>query len=304
MVGARFSSSARAALWAVPFTAFAGIGFFWLAAPTGPDVVSPAPAVATPAPDAAAPAAPLSRGAIAPVAAVLPDRRAAVVESAAAAEPSPPERAPAPAAAGAAQKPGLAWRPARADLERWRFEDAAELDLRGRNFRDAALARVDMAGADLRGADLSDANFELADLRGANLEGAVLDQTRLMEADLRGARLRGAEATADFMLADMRGVDLRDARGSPWLLSANLTDADLRGAELKRTWLDEVIFDGADLRGADLADVSGQPRSMRGARYNDRTRFPERWFEQTRSPGARSREQWGLVFVPDPEDSP
>ena len=300
-MGASFSNSARAALWAVPFTVLAGIGFFWLAAPTGPDVVSPAPTVATPAPDAAADAAPMSRGASAPV---LPDRRAVVVESAAAAEPSPPGRATAPAAPGAAQKPGLAWRPARADVERWRFEDAAELDLRGRNFRDAELARVDMAGADLRGADLSTANFRLADLRGANLEGAVLNDTRLSVADLRGARLRGAEVSANFMLADLRGVDLRDARGSPWLLSANLTDADLRGAELKRTWLDEVIFDGADLRGADLADVSGQPRSMRGARYNDRTRFPERWFEQTRSPGARSREQWGLVFVPDPEDSP
>ena len=234
----------------------------------------------------------------------------AIAEPAAAARRDSPDGAAEQAVAGKAPAAEPAWRYSAAHVERWRFEDAAQLDLRGRSFRNAELARVDMAGADLRGADLSGANLAQANLRGANLQGAVLSRTRLGEADLRDAMLRGVRmgATTHFTSADLRGADLRDVHlscrdcGSASLMdNANLTGADLRGAEFNGTGLLIAILDGADLRGADLSVVSGVPRSMRGARYDRHTRFPEDWFDQTRWAGARSREQWGLVFDSEAE---
>ena len=306
-----FSEPVRMALWACPFAALAGVGFYWLAADS--DVPGPASAVAaSPAQAPSAPAAAVTRGRVAVAKPVVVNERGAA--------PRPPtsdhaqeQAAQEQAVRHDAQARGPAWRYSAAGVERWRFEDAVRLDLRGRSLRNADLARVDMADADLRGADLSGANLEQASLRGANLEGAVLNRTRLGAADLRNAVLRGVRmrGTTHFTGADLRGADLREVHlscrdcGSVSTLdNANLTGADLRGAEFNGTGLLIAILDGADLRGADLSVVSGAPKSMRGARYDRHTRFPPDWFDPTRSRAARSREHWGLIFVPDAEPTP
>ena len=181
-------------------------------------------------------------------------------------------------------------------LDRWRYGDEEHPNLRGRDFGDADLKFVDLAHADLQDASFDGARLAYADLRSANLKDAVLNATNLHGADLRDADLQG---TAMEMVAlfgvDLRGANLRGARLGcqdcnrvTSLLYSNLKGADLRGAHFGNSFI-YAIFDEADLRGADLAVALGQPMSLRGALYDDSTRWPERIDPR----------EWEMVYVPD-----
>ncbi len=122
---------------------------------------------------------------------------------------------------------------------------------------DTDLARMDLSGMDLSGAilrkkalydtNLSRANLQDIDGTGINLHGA-----NLSEADLSGADLDEAYAVgADLSKANLRGTSLR---------GANLSEASLKGADLS----------GCDLGGADVTEVR-----FYGARYDERTRWPD-----------------------------
>ena len=125
-------------------------------------------------------------------------------------------------------------------------------DLRGANLRGANLR-----GANLRGANLSNANLSNANLRGAWLSNANLTRAYLPEADLYGADLYGADLYgADLTRANLRGADLTRAN----LRGANLTGANLSGADL----------DGANLTGVGLSNVS-----LRRAKADQDTLWPE-----------------------------
>lgn len=91
-----------------------------------------------------------------------------------------------------------------------------------------------------------------ADLAGSDLYSADLTCARLLRADLSRACLYGAAlAGADLQNADLRECDL---------YRADLRQADLRGANLS----------GANLERASLADAD-----LRGAAFDDATRFPQ-----------------------------
>lgn len=181
------------------------------------------------------------------------------------------------------------------DVARWRYDDRARPDLRGRDFRDAELAYVDLSGADLRDAKLHGAELRGADLRGADLQGAGFAGVDLYGADLRYAVLRTTNLSpANLSTAELRQADLRDtivSCGSCAVLSsvmaANLNGADLRGARFGEAGILGALFEGADLRGANLADVIGTPESMSGALYDEATRRPA-WIEP---------DDWGMIFV-------
>ena len=161
---------------------------------------------------------------------------------------------------------------------------------------------VDLSKTDLRGAQIKDAWLDFADLRDAKLQDAVFNSVQLPHADLRGAVLRGAKFVppVHFGNADLRRVDLREAEiptrypKPDWMAVSTFADArfdgaDLRGVDFTRALIFGAVFDGADLRGANLADTMSLPKSMRGARYDRHTRFPE---------GIDPR-AWGMIYVPD-----
>ena len=183
------------------------------------------------------------------------------------------------------------------DVERWRYDEEARPDLRGRDFGDADLGFVDLANADLRRADLEDANLNRANLSGANLQEAVIKRTYLYGTVMRNAVLRGTEiGPANISAADLQEADLRDLRIScrncstqSLLMSSNFNGADLRKAHLGASNIHRSAFDGADLRGANLAETEGVPRSLRGALYNRHTRLPEHI----------DPEKWGMIYVAD-----
>ena len=192
------------------------------------------------------------------------------------------------------------WR--RPDVARWRYDERARPDLRGRDFREAEFDYVDLAGADLRDAQLQGAGLRGADLRWVDLRGAVFAGVDLYGADLRYAVLRGTDLSpANLSTTDLRRADLRDAVVScsgcsvlSSLMAANLNGADLRGADFGEAATLGSLFEGADLRGANLADVTGTPESLRGALYDDATRLPN-WIEP---------DEWGMVLVASDEPPP
>ena len=97
-------------------------------------------------------------------------------------------------------------------------------------------------------------SFQGEDLRGVNWTGVYVWRAIFNNADLRGANLTGVKAWgAKFYNADLRGV--------------NLTGALL--------W--EVNFNNADLRGANLTGARLWRARFEGAKYNDKTIFPEGW---------------------------
>ena len=186
-------------------------------------------------------------------------------------------------------------------LDRWRYDDQEHPNLRGRDFGDAELGFVDLAHADLQNASFDGAKLAYADLRSANLKDAVLNATNLHLADLRDADLQGTAMEMVVLFGvDLRGANLRDARIScqdcnrvSTLLYSNLKGADLRGAHFGNVHIGRSIFDEADLRGADLAVARGLPISLRGALYDDSTRWPERIDPR----------EWEMVYVPDGDRS-
>ena len=126
---------------------------------------------------------------------------------------------------------------------------------------DVLLRRADLAGAnlvfaDLRGAHLADAHLAHADLGRSLLSGAELNYADLSHAHLREATLSGANlqyanvAGARLYRADLRGAILHGARMDvATVLSEAMVD--------ERTWLGDVIWDGASLA---RIDWSAAPR--------------------------------------------
>ena len=180
---------------------------------------------------------------------------------------------------------------------RWRYDGQEHPNLRGRDFGDAELRFVDLAYADLQHTNFDGADLEYADLRSANLKDAVLNATVLHGADLRDADLQGtAMVMVNLIGVDLRGANLRNARlGCPdcnrvsTVMTSNFKGADLRGAHFGNSRIYDSVFEEADLRGANLAATRGLPISLRGALYDDSTRWPERIDPR----------QWEMVYVAD-----
>lgn len=127
--------------------------------------------------------------------------------------------------------------------------DLREAVLREGNFVEANLRGADLSNADLRDADLSGADLTGANLENANLEGAWLIGANLTQAYLRGAVLRNTHLNgADLLEADLTGVDLTETH----LQGAGFEKAKLIEVQLQNANLAGVVFTAANLQGADL----------------------------------------------------
>ncbi|TMU14875.1 pentapeptide repeat-containing protein [Halomonas sp. ATBC28] len=136
----------------------------------------------------------------------------------------------------------------------------------------ASLPNLDLIGRDLRDAyapeaSLVNASLELARLQGAilisaKLEGADLSHAQLNNADLSFARLEGAT----FWSARMEGVTLHNA----WMEGANFTLARLNGGDLSLSLLENANFfrsklNWVNLMGAHLEGANLQSSQLEGA---------------------------------------
>ncbi len=103
--------------------------------------------------------------------------------------------------------------------------------------------------------------YELYDL--INRSGPLwLEKADFSEADLFDVDLNGAElGEANFTRADLSSANLTGA----FLFGANMTGANMTGADLSE----------ADLRGADLSEVNLTKAILKGAKYNEDTKWPE-----------------------------
>jgi len=158
-----------------------------------------------------------------------------------------------------------------AQLQRATLIDATltDADLRGADLREARLSGANLARCLGSQGNLIGASLDGVDLSDAVLDGACLHRANLARAKLRGAKLRGA----DLRQACLRDADLTDAN----LANANLEEAVLAGASLEGARLN-----GADLRGTDLSSSELFRTDLRGARHDQRTRWPAD-FQTTRA---------------------
>ncbi len=136
----------------------------------------------------------------------------------------------------------------------------------GANLAGAALDMADLARADLRGANLQGAELSAADLSGSILKRADLSSANLAGANLEGSTLIAAVLTgANLAAANLAGCDLTGCD----LAGTRLTGANMAGADLSRS----------DLRGADMLHASLEDATVVGAIFDDKTRFPELFFD-------------------------
>ncbi|WP_218079591.1 pentapeptide repeat-containing protein [Anthocerotibacter panamensis] len=121
----------------------------------------------------------------------------------------------------------------------------------GCNLRGANLARTYIPNLNASQADLSKADLDVIIWPGANLEGAILE----------GA----AGKTPSLERANLKGTNLKNT----YLGGAVLYEVDLRGAYMWKTYLG-----GASLQCANLLGTNLENADLRGAEYDDNTRFP------------------------------
>lgn len=155
-------------------------------------------------------------------------------------------------------------------------------DLSGVNLEGAVLIEAHLAGSDLRGAQMDAAHLEWARLGEAYLERASLQHTFLVAAHLAGAQLAEANMQGTHLLgANLSGANLANAHleeaQMQWasFLTANLSGAHLIGANMVGSELQSANLAGANLCGANLEDAHLAWVRLRGARYNEQTRWPE-----------------------------
>lgn len=121
---------------------------------------------------------------------------------------------------------------------------------------------------------LQTANKELSDkLAAAPKAGNKRLADRAAVFALIARRAKGAALSlptgADLEATDLSGLDLRKAR----LKKVRLVKADLKKTDLRDALLESVDLSGADLRGADLRVEGIRELKVKGAIYDDETRF-------------------------------
>ena len=104
------------------------------------------------------------------------------------------------------------------------------------------------------------------------LVGADLRQRNLAHADFRGADLRRADfAEARLEGAHFQNADLSEADFE----GAHIWGGDFRGAHLRQTNFANASLVGARLQGVDLRDSNLHNTTLRFARYDESTLWPE-----------------------------
>jgi uncharacterized protein YjbI with pentapeptide repeats len=140
--------------------------------------------------------------------------------------------------------------------------DLQRADLRKANLQGAHLIELDLARANLEEAKLDQAIFPYANLSRTNFRNASMDNISLGYCDCQAANFERASIQASFLAhANLRKANLRSAV----LRGAVLYGADLRGADLK----------GADLSKAGFYDPKLPKAKLKGAKADNRTRWPK-----------------------------
>ncbi|QEI43990.1 Secreted effector protein PipB2 [Dolichospermum sp. UHCC 0315A] len=155
---------------------------------------------------------------------------------------------------------------------------------------------VNLFGVDLIGANLDGANLTKANLSNAKLhEVRVNNASNIYQNEILITRLKKAILTeanlenANLSRADLRGADLTEANlteanlENANLSRADLTGANLRGSNLTRCRIRDANFSKVDFRNTDLSNTKTKltGANLRGAYYNNETKFPEEFDPKT-----------------------
>jgi uncharacterized protein YjbI with pentapeptide repeats len=203
--------------------------------------------------------------------------------------------------------------------------DLSGTSLRGRDLSGFSLSGMRFVEAELDEADLTEANLWGSDLRRASAVETRFDAALLGTADLRGATLAvvrfpagqtdgpapfdPSDPSARPVTASFRDADLYEARMDGLELNhvpfggADLTDANLQRAFLRGADLREARLAGADLRrarltGATLCRADLVEADLRGAIYDDQTRWPPGFDADERGARRESEDPYRVIVSP------
>lgn len=138
---------------------------------------------------------------------------------------------------------------------------------------------VDLTFGRLIHSILTEARLENANLSNANCFKSNLERAILTDAILKNAYL----IEANFLKANLERAILKNAKlcGAN-LENAKLTSANLSGANLAKCIITNADFENADFRSSNLTQTNLiDVRSLKGAIYNDETKFPNRFNPKT-----------------------
>jgi uncharacterized protein YjbI with pentapeptide repeats/energy-coupling factor transporter ATP-binding protein EcfA2 len=156
--------------------------------------------------------------------------------------------------------------------------------LKGRNFHEYDLTKINLKGADLAGANFHGAILKGANLSNADLRSAIFTEADLSEANLDNVKLAQADftdayaANANFQNSDLTaaifmGTDLGKAK----LSNSQLGYTNFSAANLRNTMIINADFSDSDLSDSDLANSNLEGSNLantnfQGA-YVDNTKF-------------------------------
>ncbi len=118
-----------------------------------------------------------------------------------------------------------------------------------------------LRGSDFAGADLTGSSFKASDVREVNFDGANLTDCNFYSVDLAGASFaRSILVRTNFSTSGLAGAKF---------IGVRLTDVKLTMLDLRKTVLENCIFDGVDFKQSDLRGMCLDGQTFLGVKFDE-----------------------------------
>ncbi len=118
-----------------------------------------------------------------------------------------------------------------------------------------------LRGSDFAGADLTGSSFKASDVREVNFDGANLTDCNFYSVDLAGASFaRSILVRTNFSTSGLAGAKF---------IGVRLTDVKLTMLDLRKTVLEDCIFDGVDFKQSDLRGMCLDGQTFLGVKFDE-----------------------------------
>ncbi len=134
-------------------------------------------------------------------------------------------------------------------------------DFAGVTARKGKFEASDLRGSNFAGADLAGSSFKASDVREVNFDGANLTDCNFYSVDLAGASFaKSILIRTNFSTSGLAGAKF---------IGVKLVDAKLTMIDLRRTVIENCIFDGVDFKQSDLRGMCLDGQTFLGVKFDE-----------------------------------